>query len=139
MTDTRGAVGTAQDSAVAQDAVAAPSPKLADPPIPGGRVEAMMGLLIRVLASSPLARPLPAMSLSALGLGLDASTRMSRPIIASTRPPGIGGSASFGLGAAMASCATAESCAVLTALRVSVITSSGANTSESCSGLRGPR
>ena len=74
MTDTRGAVGTAQDSAVAQDAVAAPSPKLADPPIPGGRVEAMMGLLIRVLASSPLARPLPAMSLSALGLGLVAFT-----------------------------------------------------------------
>jgi len=74
MTDTRGAVGTAQDSAVAQDAIAAPSPKLADPPIPGGRVEAMMGLLIRVLASSPLARPLPAMSLSALGLGLVAFT-----------------------------------------------------------------
>ena len=53
MTETRGAVSMVQDSAVAQDAIAAPSPKLADPPIPGGRVEAMMGLLIRVLASSP--------------------------------------------------------------------------------------
>src|SRR5215471_18746696 len=44
-------------------------PKLAEPPIPGGRVEAMMGILIRVLAHSPLARPLPAVTLSALGLG----------------------------------------------------------------------
>src|SRR6516225_5927033 len=74
MTETRSAVSTAQDSAVAQDAIAAPSPKLADPPIPGGRVEALMGVLIRVLASSPLARPLPAVSLSALGLGLVAFT-----------------------------------------------------------------
>ena len=47
----------------------APAPKLAEPPIPGGRVEAMMGVLIRVLAHSPLARPLPAVTLSALGLG----------------------------------------------------------------------
>ena len=47
----------------------APVPKLAEPPIPGGRVEAMMGALIRVLAHSPLARPLPAVTLSALGLG----------------------------------------------------------------------
>jgi hypothetical protein len=47
----------------------APAPKLAEPPIPGGRVEAMMGALIRVLAHSPLARPLPAVTLSALGLG----------------------------------------------------------------------
>ena len=47
----------------------APVPKLAEPPIPGGRVEAMMGVLIRVLAHSPLARPLPAVTLSALGLG----------------------------------------------------------------------
>src|SRR5262250_2917245 len=45
------------------------APKLAEPPIPGGRVEAMMGVLIRVLAHSPLARPLPAVTLSALGLG----------------------------------------------------------------------
>jgi hypothetical protein len=47
----------------------APAPKLAEPPIPGGRVEAMMGVLIRVLAHSPLARPLPAVTLSALGIG----------------------------------------------------------------------
>jgi len=42
--------------------------KLAEPPIPGGRVEAAMGILIRVLSHSPLARPLPAVILSALGL-----------------------------------------------------------------------
>src|SRR5215471_3478425 len=48
---------------------APPAPRLAEPPIPGGRVEAMMGVLIRVLAHSPLARPLPAVTLSALGLG----------------------------------------------------------------------
>src|SRR5580692_11851529 len=70
MTETQDTVSTAQGSATAQDATAIPSPKLADPPIPGGRVEAMMGMLIRVLAHSPLARPLPAVSLSALGLGL---------------------------------------------------------------------
>jgi hypothetical protein len=46
------------------------APRLAEPPIPGGRVEAMMGVLIRALKSSPLARPLPAVSLSVLGLGL---------------------------------------------------------------------
>jgi hypothetical protein len=45
------------------------APKLAEPPIPGGRVEALMGVLIRVLAHSPLARPLPAVTLSALGIG----------------------------------------------------------------------
>jgi hypothetical protein len=50
-------------------AASAPAPKLAEPPIPGGRVEALMGVLIRVLAHSPLARPLPAVTLSALGLG----------------------------------------------------------------------
>jgi hypothetical protein len=44
-------------------------PRLAEPPIPGGRVEALMGRLIRVLAHSRLARPLPAVTLSALGLG----------------------------------------------------------------------
>jgi len=49
-------------------------PTLAEPRIPGGRVEARMGALIRVLSSSPLARPLPAVSLSALGLGLVAFT-----------------------------------------------------------------
>ena len=46
-----------------------PAPRLAEPPIPGGRVEALMGRLIRVLAHSRLARPLPAVTLSALGLG----------------------------------------------------------------------
>jgi hypothetical protein len=45
------------------------APKLAEPPIPGGRVEAMMGVLIKFLAHSPLARPLPAVTLSALGIG----------------------------------------------------------------------
>jgi hypothetical protein len=43
--------------------------RLADPPLTGGRVEALMGRLIRVLSHSPLARPLPAVILSALGLG----------------------------------------------------------------------
>jgi hypothetical protein len=48
---------------------APPAPgKLAEPPIPGGRVEALMGRLIKVLSHSPLARPLPAVTLSALGL-----------------------------------------------------------------------
>jgi hypothetical protein len=35
----------------------------------GGRVEVLVGRLIRVLSHSPLARPLPAVTLSALGLG----------------------------------------------------------------------
>ena len=70
--------------------------------------------------------------------GLDASTRMSTPIVASTRPPGIGGSASFGPGTA-ASCAKAGSCAAVTGPLVSVITSSGASASESYRGLRRPR
>jgi hypothetical protein len=43
-------------------------PRLAEPPLTGGRVEALMGRLIRVLSHSPLARPLPAVLLSALGL-----------------------------------------------------------------------
>ncbi|MGH3211493.1 MAG: hypothetical protein ACRDNO_27430 [Trebonia sp.] len=43
-------------------------PRLAEPPLTGGRVEALMGRLIRVLSHSPLARPLPAVALSALGL-----------------------------------------------------------------------
>jgi hypothetical protein len=43
-------------------------PRLAEPPITGGRVEALMGRLIRVLSHSPLARPLPAVVLSLLGL-----------------------------------------------------------------------
>src|SRR5271165_442980 len=51
-----------------QPAAPAPARKLAEPPIPGGRVEAMMGRLIKVLAHSRLARPLPAVTLSALGI-----------------------------------------------------------------------
>src|SRR4029077_12558402 len=43
-------------------------PKLAEPPLTGGRVEPLMGELIRVLSHSRLARPLPAVILSALGL-----------------------------------------------------------------------
>jgi hypothetical protein len=43
-------------------------PRLAEPPLTGGRVEALMGKLIRVLSHSRLARPLPAVILSALGL-----------------------------------------------------------------------
>jgi hypothetical protein len=43
--------------------------RLAEPPLTGGRVEALMGRLIRVLSHSPLARPLPAVILTALGLG----------------------------------------------------------------------
>ncbi|MBV9208066.1 MAG: hypothetical protein JO037_22300, partial [Actinobacteria bacterium] len=62
------------DVTTAQPAAAAPATKLAEPPIPGGRVEAMMGVLIRALTSSPLARPRPAVSLSLLGLGLVAFT-----------------------------------------------------------------
>ncbi len=58
----------------ASEPAAVQTPKLAEPPIPGGRVEALMGVLIRALKSSPLARPLPAVSLSALGLGLLAFT-----------------------------------------------------------------
>jgi hypothetical protein len=63
---------------------------------------------------------------------------MSMPIMASTRPPGIGGSASFGLGIAVASCAVAEPCAVLTVSWVSVIASSGASASGSRLGPGGP-
>ena len=58
----------------ASDPAAVQAPKLAEPPIPGGRVEALMGVLIRALKSSPLAEPLPAVSLSVLGLGLLAFT-----------------------------------------------------------------
>jgi hypothetical protein len=64
----------AQDVTAAHDPAAPPATKLAEPPIPGGRVEALMGVLIRVLTSSPLARPRPAVCLSALGLGLVAFT-----------------------------------------------------------------
>jgi hypothetical protein len=47
---------------------AVPSTRLAEPPIPGGRVEVLMGRLIRILSHSPLARPVPAVTISALGL-----------------------------------------------------------------------
>jgi hypothetical protein len=43
-------------------------PRLAEPPIAGGKVEELMGRLIKVLAHSRLARPLPAVTLTALGL-----------------------------------------------------------------------
>jgi hypothetical protein len=46
----------------------ADEPKLAEPPITGGRVEEFMGRIIRVLSHSRLARPLPAVILSVLGL-----------------------------------------------------------------------
>src|SRR6201996_9578612 len=52
----------------AVDPAIAPPPKLAEPPIPGGHVEALMGRLIRVLAPSRLPAPRPAVTLSALGL-----------------------------------------------------------------------
>jgi hypothetical protein len=61
-------VASAQPGIDQPDTASAP-PKLAEPPIPGGRVEAVMGAIIRVLSHSPLARPLPAVILSALGLG----------------------------------------------------------------------
>jgi hypothetical protein len=59
-----------RDSADGSSTVTAPRApqRLAEPPIPGGRVEALMGRLIKVLSHSPLARPLPAVTLSALGL-----------------------------------------------------------------------
>jgi hypothetical protein len=65
---TQGPVTSARDPTEAQ------ATKLAEPPIRGGRIEALMGLLIRALKASPLARPLPAVTLSALGLGLLAFT-----------------------------------------------------------------
>ena len=71
---TGGTAATVQDVTAAQDCSAAQPVRLAEPPIPGGRIEALMGVLIRALKSSWLARPLPAVSLSALGLGLLAFT-----------------------------------------------------------------
>ena len=70
----RGTTVRAQDVASAHDPAVAQGPRLAEPPIPRGRVEALISVLIRALKSSPLARPLPAVSLSALGLGLLAFT-----------------------------------------------------------------
>jgi hypothetical protein len=48
---------------------APPRPSLTEPPIPGGKVEAQMGKLIKVLSSSLVTRPKVAVTLSALGLG----------------------------------------------------------------------
>ena len=63
------APGTRRPGTITAPQPVAPAHKLAEPPIPGGRVEAMMGRLIKVLAHSRLARPLPAVTLSALGIG----------------------------------------------------------------------
>ena len=67
----------------------ATAPKLAEPPIPGGRVEAAMGVIIRVLSHSPLARPLPAVILSALGLGGVAFVGLcaTAPVASAATPP----------------------------------------------------
>ncbi|HEX4829496.1 MAG TPA: hypothetical protein VH478_00195 [Trebonia sp.] len=61
------AAGEQATALVAAPPDADPAP-LAEPPITGGKVEELMGRLIKVLAHSPLARPLPAVALSALGL-----------------------------------------------------------------------
>jgi hypothetical protein len=61
----RGTVTAARPAAPAP----ARPPRLAEPRVPGGRIEALVGVLIRVLAHSPLARPLPAVTLSTVGLG----------------------------------------------------------------------
>ena len=71
---TEGTATGAQDVTTAQDPDVTQGTKLAEPPIPGGRVEALMGVLIRVAKSSPLARPRPAVCVSAVGLGLVAFT-----------------------------------------------------------------
>jgi hypothetical protein len=63
--ETPAAAGITTASAPVTDA---DEPKLAEPPITGGRVEEFMGRIIRVLSHSRLARPLPAVILSALGL-----------------------------------------------------------------------
>jgi hypothetical protein len=57
-----------KQAAPLQQAPPQPVPKLAEPPITGGKVEEFMGRLIKVLAHSPLARPLPAVLLTAVGL-----------------------------------------------------------------------
>ena len=71
---TQGTAAAAHDVATAEDPAAAQATKLAEPPLRGGAVESMMGAVIQALVSSPLARPLPAVSLSALGLALVAFT-----------------------------------------------------------------
>ena len=47
---TRSTTDRARDVMTGQDPEVAPATKLAEPPIPGGRVEAMMGVLIRALS-----------------------------------------------------------------------------------------
>jgi hypothetical protein len=67
-----------------------PAPRLAEPPLTGGRVEALMGHLIRVLSHSRLARPLPAVALTALGLAGIAFNGLCAtpdPKVASASPP----------------------------------------------------
>src|ERR1700758_5266781 len=68
---------------------APPSPKLAEPPIPGGRVEALMGRLIKILSHSRLARPKPAVTLSALGLAGVAFVGLcaTAPVSSAATPP----------------------------------------------------
>jgi hypothetical protein len=66
--DRAGADVTAQGNVAAPQANVTAPPKLAEPPITGGRVEAAMGAIIKVLSHSPLARPLPAVILSVLGV-----------------------------------------------------------------------
>jgi hypothetical protein len=64
------ATGTAGNSPAAEaaDTCEASTPRLAEPPLTGGHVEALMGRLIRVLSHSRLARPFPAVLLSVIGL-----------------------------------------------------------------------
>jgi hypothetical protein len=69
---------------------APPAPgKLAEPPIPGGRVEALMGRLIKILSHSRLARPKPAVTLSALGLAGVAFVGLcaTAPVSSAATPP----------------------------------------------------
>jgi hypothetical protein len=68
----------------------AAGPRLAEPPITGGKVEALMGRLIYVLSHSPLARPFPAVVLSALGLAGVAVNGLCAPSVpkpTSVTPP----------------------------------------------------
>jgi hypothetical protein len=68
----------------------ASEPRLAEPPLTGGRVERLMGELIRVLSHSRLARPAPAVLLSVLGLGgvaFNGLCATTKPDASSTTPP----------------------------------------------------
>src|SRR5579863_3629295 len=77
------------DTDTAQPDTDTETPRLAEPPIPGGRVEAAMGVVIRVLSHSPLARPLPAVILSALGIGGVAFVGLcaTAPVASAATPP----------------------------------------------------